>query len=143
MNETLDVEQSASESSERLGVRRDFVAKSIDDASAQPAFGAQPDTADWERRIVRIAEWARDAGMEDDDGIVWPTEQAIQSAYQIIQRLRSRRFAVPTEIVPSGDGGIVFSRRTGNSRQEIEVSDSGDVELLLFMDGRLISRKPW
>ncbi|MGD9854461.1 MAG: hypothetical protein AB7U20_05855, partial [Planctomycetaceae bacterium] len=79
----------------------------------------------------------------DSDGVVWPTAEAIKAARQLIDRMKVDRLPRPTEVVPSGDGGIVLSRRTGNAREEIELSETGDAELFLFQESRLIHRTPW
>jgi hypothetical protein len=113
------------------------VAESNDDTSGLPP------AKDWETWLVRIAKWESCAGQEDSDGVVWPTVEAIAAARQLIDQMRRKKeFPEPTDLVPAGDGGIVFSRRTGDIREEIEIFESGDAELLLFQDSRLMHRTP-
>lgn len=144
MSEILDPEQSTCGSPEQLGVHGESVRLDLHDAPTRSTpQQVTPHATDWERWIVRISKWTADAGQEDCDGVVWPSSFAIDKAYQIIQQMRSRDYMEPTDVAPSGDGGIVFSRRTNDRREEIEISDSGNAELLLFADGHLIRRKPW
>ncbi len=144
MNEMLDIEHPTCGSPEQLGVHRDVFSLDFHDASTRLVSDqANPHSADWERWIVRINEWTENAGQEDCDGIVWPSVYAIDKAYEIVQQMRSRPYVEPSDVVPSGDGGIVFSHRTKDHREEIEISQSGDAELLVFADCHLIDRKPW
>ncbi len=145
MNEMLDIEQSTCGSPMQLGVDRDALSLDLRDAPTRSVSDqVKLQSADWERWIVQILKLTENAGQEDCDGILWPSIRSIDKAYQIIDQLRSLPSdAEPTSIVPSGDGGIVFSRRTSDHREEIEISDTGHTEFLLFADGHLIDRKAW
>jgi hypothetical protein len=123
--------------SEARGFQFQKVALSNDDTSGRPS------AKDWETWLVRLAKWTAGAGREDCDGVVWPTDEAIAAARRLVDQMRTEGFPEPTDLVPSGDGGIVFSRRTGDLREEIEISESGDAELLLFQSSRLTHRTPW
>lgn len=108
--------------------------------SANPASGERINL-DWEPWLVQLNEWSQFAGEEDEDGIVWPTMAAIRAAAEVLQRLRSRKFPQPTSVLPSGDGGIGVSYRIPGRVDEFTVSDVGECEVLVFEQGKLVSRK--
>lgn len=82
----------------------------------------------------KLDDWSSVAGTTDVDGVVWPTHEALDTA---------GKFLLPGwDMVPSSDGGIVFTKRMPEIRRryEIEIDESGIPELLVFQDGRLFVR---
>lgn len=95
------------------------------------------DTKGFQAAITQARErWAR---MQPDDETSPPTAAAIDAA-SCLAGLPDR--PPPDRIVPNGDGGIVFEWWEGKAFETLEVSDRGDVEFCLFIDCKLVERKP-
>ena len=73
--------------------------------------------------------------------LVPPSTKAISMACQVTRMLQDR--PPPLRVTPSGDGGIVFERSTGEVFETIEIQEDGSVERATFRNSRLHSRERW
>ena len=81
--------------------------------------------------------------MIDDYLIEWgPSEAIIRLAGQIAMVLRDNGAAAPLRVVPDGEGGISFERRSGDWFESLDILEGGSIELTTFKDCRLHSRVP-
>ena len=89
-----------------------------------------------------IIEWGcRYAGVKDDD-LEWPTRDVLAAAYELARKLQEANVPVPSNIVPNGEGGIVFEWRHGPILRVIEGDKDGSFEFLEFRQSRLVIREP-
>jgi hypothetical protein len=114
--------------------------------------GALASTEHDERQLVRKAwndvvdykliEWGRDPGLLDEDELIPPSSRAIDVAIRLARHLRDQGSAPPpTRVAPDGDGGIIFERWVNGSSESFEISDGGEVEYVLFHNGRVVIRE--
>ncbi|HEX7377956.1 MAG TPA: hypothetical protein VF278_12625 [Pirellulales bacterium] len=92
------------------------------------------------RRIVDdvLIEWGRNPETVEDDGIDAPTTIAIAGATGVVSRLRGAGMPVPTNVAPTGDGGIAFQYELTDTFLTIEIDLEGAVELRVYRDGDVI-----
>jgi hypothetical protein len=89
----------------------------------------------------RLAEWERDPGRLDDDGVEAPSRETIERAAAVARNLCAAGLPAPHRVAATGDGGVVFARQDGPLFSNIEVTGEGVVELTVFQDARLVSRQ--
>lgn len=98
----------------------------------------------WQQMIDRyLVEWGRDPNQleDEDEGVVPPSKAIINRASQIAMNLRDAGWPGPLRVVPDGDGGISFERRTGAYFESLDILEDGSVELATFKDCRLQFRR--
>jgi len=114
-------------------------------AAGEPILSSgelQENRIDWENVIDRqLVEWVRDAGRLEDESIEMPCRSVIAMACRVAQSMRDAGMPAPLRVVPSGDGGIVFEHREGSLFETIEIDSDGSVEIAVFLDSRLVSRR--
>jgi len=96
----------------------------------------------WDAVEKTLIEWDCKPSLidDDDEGLVPPSPNVIQQAYQIIKRIQENpKNAPPTRVVPDGNGGLSISRMDGEYYQVLNFYDDGTVEHLEFQDSRLTS----
>lgn len=97
--------------------------------------------AAWQRLIdYKLIEWGCNPTVIEDDGIEPPDTDTIQRAVELAKRFRDESLPPPDNVVPDGDGGIVFERREGDVSEVLHVWDDGTQEYLRFHDSRLVER---
>ena len=92
-----------------------------------------------EKKLIR---WGMDRDFLRDDDLVPPSEAAIAKAFEVVSFMRERDWALPTGIIPDGEGGLAFENRQGSAYQRIELDENGEMRLLSFENHRLISEYP-
>ena len=85
---------------------------------------------------ARLNEWKRYRGLEDVDGIIWPSLPAIQKTVKILSNPET--YALPLLMSPDADGGVSLEWRGGNHSTRILIDEKGTVILRRFRDSRLI-----
>ena len=109
-----------------------------DDALASASSAAER----WQEFIDNtLIEWGRAPQMIEDDGILPPSPRALHVAAVLAIELRKKGLPPPLRIVPDGDGGVVFERRTENGMISIAIDLDGSIEHLLFRNGQLQFRR--
>jgi hypothetical protein len=95
----------------------------------------------WQRLIDRLIDWGERAGQTDEDDLLWPTTDAIRSAYDILRLFRENGVPPPDRVVPDGEGGIVFEQASAKRSQRLEFGADGSAEHLVFENLKLVSRE--
>jgi hypothetical protein len=98
----------------------------------------------WEEVVDRrLVEWGRDPSLLEEDDLIPPTREAVQSAVKIVRILQQRYLPPPRRVVPDGDGGIVMERWSDHASESIEVDRRGRAELVICLDGAVLNRVAW
>lgn len=96
----------------------------------------------WERFIYeQLVEWGRDPSALAEEDIKPPTVDMIGFACKLAKACMNAGLPAPTRIVPDGSGGIVFERHDGLTYEAVMIYVDYKVELVLFHNGVLQSRK--
>lgn len=96
----------------------------------------------WENVIDRqLIQWAMDLSQPEEDGVEVPSRSIIGIGCGVAQSMRDAGMPPPLRVVPNGDGGIVFEHREGSLFETIEIDADGSVEIAVFLDSRLVSRR--
>lgn len=83
----------------------------------------------WDRVIDQsLISWAN-GQIEIDDDLLSPTAASIRTAMRLSRRLRDAGATPPTDVLPSGDGGVLFENRVGQASEQIEVLRDGSAEI--------------
>lgn len=85
-----------------------------------------------------LVEWGRDPRQLEDEDIVPPSVAVITLASQIAMKLRDEGCPPPLRVVPDGEGGITFERRTAEVFESLTVNADGSIELTTFMNCQLL-----
>jgi hypothetical protein len=88
-----------------------------------------------------LIDWWKDPEQLNDDGMVAPSRERIEQAIDIAMGFCDSGDAAPVRVVPDGYGGIVFEFRAGLNAASLRISDSGDVEFVVFESDALVSRR--
>jgi hypothetical protein len=104
-------------------------------------YQSREDATLWDRIADTLIEWAPFCGDVDDDGIEWPSRTVLSQAGQLAYQMRDAQIDPPSNVVPCGDGGIVFEWRVGAYYLKLDVSKDGLLEWLKFHRGTLIFRQ--
>lgn len=96
----------------------------------------------WQRIINSfLCVWCENPSILEDDEFVPPSAAVIHRAIDVARDFREKGLAPPLRVVPDGDGGLSFERREGNLSQSLDVLKDGTVELLTFVDCKLVNRQ--
>ena len=87
----------------------------------------------------KLLEWVFHPELLEDDGLVAISPKIISEACKFC-RLESGN-PVPSNVVPNGDGGIVFEWKEGSYFRTIEFLADGSKEDCLFIDSHLKHRQ--
>jgi hypothetical protein len=93
----------------------------------------------WDDVITELRSWATSGDLAEDD-FDPPSMRSVIAATQLARAMQSAQFPPPTCIVPTGEGGLALDRRQGDTLQQIEISENGEIEQSVFADGRLVAR---
>lgn len=98
----------------------------------------------WQQIIDnQLIEWGRDSFTFDEEDFEDPTKKSIDIAIDQAIRFRDSCQPKPLRVVPDGEGGIVFERRSGRRFETLEISHDGSIEHNIFDDCRLIRTRQW
>jgi len=98
--------------------------------------------AGWERMINDyLINWGRDPAALESDEVIAPTPDIISLAGDVAMALRDKGIDPPLRVVPDGDGGVCFEHRHGEFLETLTVASDGTVELLVFRNCRLETRR--
>ena len=84
----------------------------------------------------RLQQWSEYRGKTDEDGLVWPSNIALDTAWSFLRNLS--RSQLPLLMAPDGDGGVSLEWRNRISSERIQIDEEGAVILRRFRDSRLI-----
>jgi hypothetical protein len=101
---------------------------------------ATPQNA-WQSVVDRLTAFENHSCQFEDEGLTPPTQNAIVKAQLLLQEMREKGYAVPQQIVPTGDGGISLTRTDASNRWIIEIDEQGGIELFTYEDSRLTARQ--
>jgi hypothetical protein len=107
---------------------------------ATPVSG-QSNRASWQRIIdEKLIEWGAHPDFFADANIESPGPEVVSLAIQIAKDYRDTNQAPPQQVVPDGDGGIVFNRRSGSVSEKIHIGDDLTVEYVQMVGAKLVER---
>ncbi|MDP6547073.1 MAG: hypothetical protein QGH60_24115 [Phycisphaerae bacterium] len=98
--------------------------------------------AGWSSVIDQLLDWLRNPQELADEDFLPPSRDLIKMVCAIAAASRDAQLSSPLRVVPDGDGGISFERRSGLRFETINFHDNGSVEWLLFEDCKLVHRLP-
>lgn len=106
-------------------------------ASEQSLASSEANREGWQRLIDDyLIEWGRDPSQLADEDLIPPSEDMIRYASRIAIALRNAGWPPPLRVVPDGEGGITFERRTGDVFESLEILANETIELSTFKDCR-------
>jgi hypothetical protein len=96
----------------------------------------------WDQCIDgKLIEWGRTpAFFGDEDEIIPPAPEIVSLATKIAGAYREMKFPAPDNVVPDGDGGIVFELSIGTMKEFIHIWDDGNVEYYRTSGTELVER---
>jgi hypothetical protein len=103
----------------------------------------QPQNGDgrqsWNKIIDEVlVNWRRHPELLEDDGIDAPSDSAIAAAITAASLLRDQGAPLPTNIAPTGDGGIALHYEHNGVLLTIEFDEDGHRELRFHFGGQLV-----
>lgn len=124
-----------------------FETPSLANQQFAPASGpacASKDGDSWDRIIDHVmVEWRRCPQPLEDEGIDAPTEAAMNAATQAACLLRDQQAPIPSNVSPTGDGGIALHYEHSDVLFTIEFDSSGHRELRFHFGGQLVRLGEW
>ena len=99
-------------------------------------------SAGWGNVIDQLLDWLRNPQELMDEDFLPPSKGLIEKVCDLAVDSRDKQLPSPLRVVPDGDGGISFERRSGSRFETISFHDDGSVEWLLFEDCKLVHRLP-
>jgi len=95
----------------------------------------------WQRVIDwQLVEWGQGPESLAEEALVPPSREIIDLACKVAAAGRESGFPAPLRVVPDGEGGVSFERRSGEYFQSLNVLADGCVELLTFRNCKLVAR---
>ena len=108
---------------------------------ATDAREAERNRAGWQVMIdERLVEWGRNPNQFDEEDFVAPDAEVLERACRIAMCWRDDGWPAPLRVVPDGEGGIAFERRSGSVFEALTINSDGTTELVVFRDCVLESR---
>lgn len=109
-------------------------------ASEQSLASSEANREGWQRLIDDyLIEWGRDPSQLADEDLIPPSKDLIRFASGIAMKWRDADCAAPFCVVPDGEGGITFERRSGDVFESLEILADGSIELNTFKNCRLLN----
>lgn len=123
-----------------IELRRPQSTTAASDTSLAESLHRRNETcAAWNRLIdFKLIEWARDPSQLEDDDLTAPAETVLRRAIDFACELRDDGRPAPESVVPTGVGGIAFSRRSGAVFEQFEVHADCSITFDRFEDCRLV-----
>jgi hypothetical protein len=90
----------------------------------------------------KLIEWGRNSNNFQAEGLIGPSNNAIQKALSLLRYMRNSGWHLPSGVIPDGEGGIVFENRRGATYQRVEIDANGAMWLATFENCTLKSRDP-
>jgi hypothetical protein len=94
----------------------------------------------WDAVFQKLIEWGKSPGRIDEDGLEFPSFEAISQAIEVIRISDNGDEPAPNSVVPDGEGGIALNWSSGDELASIQVAHDGTVEYLKFIGARLVGR---
>jgi hypothetical protein len=97
--------------------------------------------AAWDAAFDQLAKWGMSPGAIDDDGLEFPSVEALKSAGISLRHLRrDLGFPAPSRLVEDGGGGLVVRWIHDPVIISLRFTESGKVEFSYFEGTRLVGR---
>ena len=129
-----------------MGSSLRFLSENLGDAevntSAANSALTESSQQGWDEAFNELIDWWKGAGEVDEDGLQFPTNDAIRAASNIICDLRKVGGPSPTRVVMGGDGGIAIELVSGEITARIEVDAGGSAEFIIFKKHHILVRQP-
>jgi len=111
-------------------------------ATPQP-FRAQERNASggWDFAFEKLAEWNMSPSRIDEDGLEFPSVEAISKARELCN-LQELPISAPSRIVADGEGGLSLKWIHGDQLEAIQIAGDGSAEFVKFVGPRLVIREP-
>jgi hypothetical protein len=97
---------------------------------------------EWDAIFNKLIDWAKAPGDVDEDGLKFPSVNAISRTIDVVGLCQQWRKSAPTAMVPDGEGGIALDWSRGEELESIRIEDDGFAECLRFEGQRLVDRFP-
>ncbi len=116
-------------------------------ADPETLITADPDRDEnrdgWNNLIAcKLVAWEVNTNSLDDGDSIPPSPMAIAVALFHAQQWREAGLPCPIDIIPDGDGGILFQfTKTPSSEFSINVLSDGSIDKLFFIGDRLSKRE--
>lgn len=94
----------------------------------------------WTAAIQKLREWLASPSTVDEDDLLSPSTEAIETAADLIAKLQESGQPSPQRVVSDGEGGIVFERSGERDAETIRISADGSAEYLRFQNSKLAIR---
>jgi hypothetical protein len=94
----------------------------------------------WEPALAQLRDWKNNPDEVADEGVLAPSATLLASAEDVAEALCTHDIEPPDQILPNGDGGVVFRWRSDGRTWSIEMDVDGSIESLLMVGGRLLWR---
>ena len=96
----------------------------------------------WDRVVDDLfIPWAN-GQIEVDDDLMPPTPESLRTSIALAYKFRDEGRMPPTDVLPSGNGGIWLENRHGTSSVQIEVLRDGSLEISTFEGGNFVRAVP-
>ena len=100
-------------------------------------YDYRPERIKWENCIKQLKEWQLNPPDWEDD-IVVPTPEIFELSVRTAEYFLRTGSVGHERVLPDGEGGFVFERRSDEYYDQIAVEKSGNVGLILFKDGEIV-----
>lgn len=97
----------------------------------------------WFDFLRDVGRWLDDPSLCDDGESRPPTPVALKRAKQLGFRMYQRGCVPPTFMLPTGDGGVVFEKQSGNATEKVVFDSDGSAEYIGIRDGGIFLRQIW
>ncbi len=97
---------------------------------------------DWAKAFRTIDKWRMDPEVLRDDDSEPPSREILSRTLDLLGWLIANRSPAPTWVVPDRDGGLCLRFDRGAERNELEIDDRFNGEMLSWVGTRIIARRP-
>ncbi len=95
----------------------------------------------WTRIIdYTLVGWGLDPHHLEDDGLEPPNIDIIAFTINLAKALRDGGTSAPLRVVPNGEGGIVFEKRSGPFFVSLEINADESIEYIEFENSKIVER---
>ena len=121
----------------------DKIEREVLEHAAEVSHRPRPRHDGWLDFLVDLGRWETDPTLIDNGDNDIPSREVFQKATAVATKLYLNFRAVPTFMVPSSDGGIVFERHDGDLTEKIIVDPDGSAEYIGLRSSKMFLREPF
>lgn len=84
----------------------------------------------WQEVLAQLDNWTKNPPFQNEDGYESPTPICLSTTIKLVEEMIAQKLSSPTNVFPTGDGGISLFKDYNGGRIGVEITENGQILIL-------------